>query len=208
MSEPPFAIHYSPLMARSKPDTGTRVNVDLSWPLGSTINNAVPDNYFDFFKFQFKYTTIDNTVHKIQQLGDSTLLYKIDLQRVFCNLRVDPLDYKALGLRWHDVTYMDVGVPFGLKQGAASCQFFTDAITYLMWTQHHFCVNYLDDVVGVPISHANNAFSTLMNLLEALGLPVNFKKVEKPQTKITCLGIDIDVKNGILSTPDMKMEKI
>ena len=52
-----------------------------------------------------------------------------------------------------------------------------------------------------------NAFSTLMNLLDRLGLPVNFLKVEKPQTKIMCLGIDIDAKNGILTVPDKKMEK-
>ena len=31
--------------------------------------------------------------------------------------------------------------------------------------------------------------------------------MEKPQTKITCLGIDIDAKNGILTVPDKKMEK-
>ena len=196
-------------MARSKPDGGTRVIVDLSWPLGSSVNNAVPDDYFDFFKFQLKYPTIDNIIHKIRHIGNSALLYKIDLQRAFRNLRVDPLDYKALGLHWRDVTYVDVGIPFGLKQGAASFQLATDAITYLMWTQRHFCVNYLDDVIGVsPPSCANNAFSTLMNLLDALGLPVNFKKVEKPQTKITCLGIDIDAKNGILTVPDKKMEKI
>ena len=209
MKETPFAIHYSPLMARSKPDGGTRVIVDLSWPIGASVNNAVPDDYFDFFKFQLKYPTVDNIVHKIRQLGPDTLLYKIDLQRAFRNLRVDPLDYKALGLRWRDVTYVDVGIPFGLKQGAASCQFSTDAITYLMWTQRHFCVNYLDDVIGVsPPPQASSAFSTLMNLLEALGLPVNFKKVEKPQSKITCLGIDIDARNGILTIPDRKMEKI
>ena len=70
MYEPPFTVHYSTLMARSKPDGGTRVIVDLSWPLGSSVNNAVPDNYFDFFKFQLKYPTIDNIVHKIRQLGD------------------------------------------------------------------------------------------------------------------------------------------
>ena len=30
MKENPLTIHYSPLMARSKPDGGTRVIVDLS----------------------------------------------------------------------------------------------------------------------------------------------------------------------------------
>ena len=39
-------------------------------------------------------------------------------------------------------------------------------------------------------------------------MPVNYKKVEKPNAKITCLGIDIDAKNGILTVPDRKMEKI
>ena len=43
-----------------------------------------------------------------------------------------------------------------------------------------------------------------MNLLDTLGLPVNFKKVEKPQTKITCLGIDIDAKTGTLTIPNKR----
>ena len=46
------------------------------------------------------------------------------------------------------------------------------------------------------------------SLLKALDLLVNFKKVEKLQFKIACLGIDIDAKNGILAVPDKKMEKI
>ena len=82
---------------------------------------------------------------------------------------------------------------------------------YLMWTQCHCCINYLDDVIGVftppPPSSAHNAFSTLMNLLDALGIPINLKNIEKPQTKITCLRIDIDTKNGILTIPDHKMPK-
>ena len=41
MTEPPFAIHYSPLMARNKPDGGTRVIVNLCWPIGASVNNAV-----------------------------------------------------------------------------------------------------------------------------------------------------------------------
>ena len=29
----------------------------------------------------------------------------------------DPHDYPLLGLKWCDVMYVDVGVPFGLKMG-------------------------------------------------------------------------------------------
>ena len=45
--EKPFEkIHYSPLMARDKPDGGVRVIVDLSWPLFSSVNSGIPDNMF------------------------------------------------------------------------------------------------------------------------------------------------------------------
>ena len=56
----------------------------------------------------------------------------------------------------------------------------TDAITYLMWTQNTWIMAYLDDLVGVvEPDKAQAAFLTLSNLLQALGLPINFKK-EKP----------------------------
>ena len=62
---PPFAkMHYSPIMARSKPDGGTRVIVDLSWPHANSINSCVPANIFDFMTFQLKYPTIDHVVEK------------------------------------------------------------------------------------------------------------------------------------------------
>ena len=40
----------------------------------------------------------------------------------------------------------------------------------------------------VPLAPFNNAFTTLLNLLQHLGLPVNYKKVEDPASEITCLG--------------------
>ena len=121
----PFVkTHYSPLMTRSKPDGGTRVIVDLSWPDNASVNSCVPLEYFDFLKFQLKYPTIDNLVEKIKTLGPSTLLYKIDLQRDFRNLRIDPLDYKVMALSWRSKTYLDVAVLFGFRQGAAACQMY------------------------------------------------------------------------------------
>ena len=36
----PFTkTHFSPLMARNKPDSGVRVIVDLSWPIGQSVNS-------------------------------------------------------------------------------------------------------------------------------------------------------------------------
>ena len=141
--------HYSPLLTRAKSDGGTRVIVDLSWPLGAGVDQFVPSDVFNFMDFQLKYPTIDHIVQKINDIGPNALLYKVDLQRAFRNLRIDPFDYKVLGLIWWNQTFIDVSLVFGFKQGASVCQLTTDAVTYLMWTQRHWVANYLDDIIGV-----------------------------------------------------------
>ena len=148
--EPPFKqMHYSPLMARSKPDGGVRIIVDLSWPLGNSVNSCVPSDVYDNIPFNLKYPTIDQVVECIQLVGPTARLFKVDLERAFRNLRVDPYDYPLLGLKWCDITYVDVGVPFGLKMGVAMCQMCTDAITLALCKRNVWVINYLDDYIGV-----------------------------------------------------------
>ena len=67
----------------------------------------------------------------------------------------------------------------------------------------------LDDIIGVaPAQSANNAFLSLTNLISPLGLPINQEKVSTPVTRLTCLGIDIDAKSGILRIPKDKLQQI
>ena len=208
-SKPFEKLHISPLMARTKPDGGTRVIVDLSWPRHCSVNSCVPTNCFDFIEFQLKYPTIDNLICKIKEMGPTALMFKVDLQRAFRNLPMDPADYPVLGLHWQNQTYLDVATAFRFRQGAASCQLCTDAVTYLMCTQNIWVMAYLDDIIGIasPVT-ANGAFLTLKNLLENLGLPINHKKVTSPSSQITCLGININAATRVLSIPDEKLEKI
>ena len=209
LATPPFTkMHFSPIMARAKSDGDTRVIVDLSWPHANSVNSCVPTNNFDFMTFQLKYPTIDHVVEKIRQYRSDALLYKVDLQRAFCNLRIDPANYNLLGLSWRQQTYIDVAMPFGFRQGAASCQMCTDAIVYLMWSQKFWVMAYLDDIMGVVKPYqANDTFLTLTHLLKHLGLPSNNKKIEPPNHNIICLGIEIDEKQGTLSIPAEKLEK-
>ena len=146
----PFdAMHFSPLMARDKPDGGVRVIVDLSWPIGQSVNSCVTPNYFDNIEFKLKYPTVDLLVEKINEIGPSALLYKIDLERAFRNLRIDPFDYPVLGLKWKNSIFVDLGLPFGFATGAASCQSCTDLVTWTLSRKKIWIMNYLDDFLGV-----------------------------------------------------------
>ena len=63
----------------------------------------------------------------------------------------------------------------------------TDIITHHLRLRDIWVINYLDDYIGVASpKNASNAFQTLMNLLEAVGLPINDKKVQKPGQQVTC----------------------
>ena len=81
----------------------------------------------------------------------------------------------------------------------------TNAVVFLMASKNYWVMNYLDDVIRASLS---DAFTTLNNLLQALGIPVNLKKVSAPTQKITCLGINVDAKEGTLSVPKDKLQKI
>ena len=87
-------------MARGKPDGGVRVIIDLSWPLGQSVNSWVYSDMYDGIPFTLKYPTIDDVVGQIRTLGPQALLFKIDLERSFQNLQINPFDYPLLGLQW------------------------------------------------------------------------------------------------------------
>ena len=73
LDTPPFTkIHCSLIRARSKPDWGTRVIVDLSWP-HKRMNSCVPANIFHFMTFLLKYPTIDQVVEKLKHYGSDAL---------------------------------------------------------------------------------------------------------------------------------------
>ena len=85
----------------------------------------------------------------------------------------------------------------------------TDVITHHLHLRNVWVINYLDDYIGVTSpSNASNAFQTLTNILQAVGLPINQKKIEKPGEQVTCLGIEINARTNILKIPENKMLEV
>ena len=181
-------IHFSSLMARDKPDGSVRVIVELSWPLGASVNSCIPSDVYDNILFKLKYPTIDQVVECIKEIGPSAKLFKIDLERAFRNLRVDPYDYPLMGLQWDGDVY--VGISLGFKMGTAACQMCTDAITLTLCRRHIWLMNYMHDYVGVATAlQAKSYFLSLSNILQYVGLPIDQKKIETLSSVISSLGI-------------------
>ena len=74
---------------------------------------------------------------------------------------------------------------------------------------HNTLMNYIDDLIycGLP-STVDQAFQFLFNLLQDLGLDINYKKLCPPHTKVICLGILFNAVDRTISIPSDKLSEI
>ena len=77
-------------------------------------------------------------------------------------------------------------------------------------TQKGFSVtNYIDHTIEHSVvSKSHDSFQTLRAFLLELGFGISENKVVKPDTKVTCLGVDIDTVQFTLSIPSEKTAEI
>ena len=141
-------LHVFPFMTREKPGAPhRRVIIDLSFPAGHSVNAGVdPDSYLGS-KFMLTLPTIDTITNKIAKLGKGALIYKIDISRAFRHVKIDPADYRYLGLHFKSY-FIDSFLPFGYRHGLAIFQHLSDAFRFIMSTKGHHVTNYIDDIVG------------------------------------------------------------
>ena len=92
--------------------------------------------------------TSDNITQRVEQNGKGSLLYKIDLSRAFCHIKLDPKDNNIFGLQLSNEIYYESGLPFGFKHGLAIFQRISNAVRYITNTHGFKVTNYIDHIVG------------------------------------------------------------
>ena len=208
----PIQLHLSPFMTREKADSTTRCTiVDLSWPKGYSVNNAVAKNTYLGTTFMLNYPSVDDIVDTLKKLGPGSLMYKIDISRAFRHVRIDPGDINLLGLSHQNSYYIDECLPFGFRHGSVIFQRISDGIRYIMDKKfvHNALFNYIDDLIvcGLP-SYIYQSFDYLQHVLRDLGLDISVKKLVAPSTVVTCLGILIDTVARTISLPPGKLAHV
>ena len=139
--------HTPPFMTRNKPNSDRcRVIIDLSWPIGASVNAGIDKDTYLNSLFALTFPTVDDITSQLKCLGRGTLLYKVDISRAFRHVRIDSGDFDLLGLHWRDA-YIDMCLPFGMRHGSQIFQRLSDAVRYVM-RQKGFCIiDYIDDYV-------------------------------------------------------------
>ena len=171
-------FHCSPLLTRPKDNGRRRVILDLSFPKGASVNDAVVRESFDGTTFRLKFPTVDDILDKVRAIGGRVMLSKIDVARAFRNLRVDPVDAFRFGIQWRDQYFLDIVAAFGWIHGTASFQMASDAILYMMKQETCAIFAYIDDFIMISLEYDTEChFQKLFSLFSKLGLPMNSDKV-------------------------------
>ncbi len=192
----PFSVPLvtSPLNSVPKPgEQDRRVIVDLSWPIGNSVNDGISKDMYLDEPIDLRYTSVEEVCNMVLEMGRGAVIYKRDLRRAYRQVPVDPRDYCYLGYKWNDQWLVDTVLAMGQRNAAMACNRTTSAVMYMHRKNGHCGTNYLDDLIGVsPPESATEAYNSLGNLLEDLGLKENKKKACPPSTVQVVLGVEIN----------------
>ena len=205
----PLAI--SPLNTVPK-DQGKdrRFIMDLSAPLGGSVNTGIDKDNFLGEPFKWSLPSIDRIIDCINEVGRGALLFKRDLKRAYRQFPVDPRDWNKLGFSWKGKIYFDKRLTMGLSSAAVGCQradLLVGAI-YSKFTKGGKIVVYLDDFNGICAPNqakAEKDFIMLADLLVELGLNESKDKAVPPATRAVMLGILFDT---VRMTMEVTVERI
>jgi hypothetical protein len=191
-----------------KDDTDRRVIVDCSYGNTESVNDGIPQRFFFGEPLRLCYPRHDEFVSLIVKFGQKCHIWKCDLSRTFRQLHVDPHDLHLLGCKWKGKHYIGNRLIFGMRSSPQACQQTTNAISYMLYSANISLVNYVDDFGGVSKSESSYFdYQYMLDLLNNLGLDVNFGKCVKPSTEMVFWGKLYNTESMTVCIPEEKIKE-
>lgn len=179
----------------------------LSYPESESINS-----YIDPTVCSVKYTSFDEAVKLVQNLGQGCKLFKSDIKSAYRLIPIRPSDFELLGFCYDKKFYFDKALPFG---ASISCITFERFARFL-----EFCVksnlnsdhleHYLDDFIGggSTTEDCALALSVFKDTMSELGVPLANEKTEGPTEILVFLGLELDSVQMVVRIPTAKIQEV
>lgn len=207
---PPIAdLRCSPLGSvtrKRNPDKRRLIN-HLSWPIGLSVNDGIPDS-----EAYISYDMFERAVEDLIRSGPGSLMAKLDLKEAFRHIPIRAEDWHHLGFAWRSRFYYCTVLTFGLRSAPYIFNLFAEALHWII--QRHipsYMRHYLDDFLltfspsSVP-SWCSAAVEWVMGLGQRLGLCFQDSKTVWPSTQIEFLGLELDSLKMEARLPPDKLE--
>ena len=206
----PFRVATLHSLVPHKPHVSQRqknTQQTLSCPPGKWVNANIPYDTYEGVKKTMKLPTTADLAAAILTASDTAHLYCIDLSRAYRQFRVDPQDWPLLGLKWRNKYYFDRALAFGGRWHAATCQWVTGALRFIVAKKGLAVWPYLDDVVGLApdLQTAHQHFDILRSTMLSLGLAEAVTKAIPPTRQLTWVGVHFNLTEMTMSIPLEKL---
>ncbi len=149
------------------------------------------------------YCSIDNAVDVILDLGQGSLLAKMDLKSAYRNV----WSTRRTNLCWEwygrSRCTIDTVLPFGLQSAPKIFTALADGLIWMMG--HNGAIHYLDDYLFFGRA---GALQVALRVCEEVGMPVAVHKTEGPSTALVFLGILIDTVKMEIRLPADKLARL
>lgn len=204
-----LGVHCSPFgVIPKKGKVGRwRLIVDLSSPAGGSVNEGISAELSSL-----SYTSVDEVMRKVLELGKGTLLAKADIKQAYRNVPVHPMDRGLLGMQWQGKLLVDGCLPFGLRSAPLLFTVAADLLQWAVckrgatWVRH-----YIDDFITVGKGGGDECmrnFLLLKQVCQEAGMPTEPDKDEGPATEIVFLGMELDSQKLEIRLPQEKLERL
>ena len=155
------------------------------------------------------YVSTDDAIQRILQ---GTLLAKIDIKSAFRLIPVHPTDRHLLVMKRGGKLLIDTCLPFGLRLAPKLFNIMPESLAWILLDQGvTYLIHYLDDflTVGPPNSEeCQQNLDVILQVCQALGVPLAVDKIGGPSQILEFLGILLDTMRMEARLPPEKLERI
>ena len=148
-----------------------RLIIDLSYPKLHNVNDGIPKHLCSI-----TYVMVDDTITKILESGQDTIIAKVDIKHAFRLLPVHPADRYLLTMEWKQSIYIDTCLPFGLRSAPKLFNILADLLSWVTTQQGvTFSMHYLSDfqMFGPPDSPVcQHNINTITQVCDEVGIPL------------------------------------
>ena len=171
----------------------------LSYPPRQGVNS-----FIDQEDYSVQYSSFDEIVSIVSDLGKGTLLGIRYIKSAFRLLPVHRADFELLGIFFEEQYNVDKCLPMGCS---ISCSLFEKCSSFIQWvvgkpTGKKSLAHYLNDLLFAGKKGTNDC--TLLVCFE-WGVPIVDEKSKGPFTNLVFLGFEIDTIEMVIKIPHEKL---
>ena len=206
----PVLAKPSPMQVATSSSGKKRPVLDMSYPAGSSVNHAIPQDWSDIHGFDgiFRLPTHDNICNAIVSTPEPRM-FITDMKHYYMQIPSDWADTPLMCFTWRRGLWLHRRLPFGCRSSCLHAQRVTKVITAIYKNQSKQHMDgYVDDCASIStLTISAQAYAYFHWLLDYLGVERSVDKDQCPDLLRIFLGLLYNLRDMVMTIPEDKVTR-